>query len=417
MDNKNIDSIAYLKEENKFLLDQLHIVQVELEKLYGSKKEYDKNQLYSLDGVLVEIPNEVNSILIDNIKLRTQVNLQLTALKIEKHNTLSARLGEILIKGSTSSSEILKIPLKLFKIWRALNKHEPPTALGKNFENVINEYSKGGITAVEKLFESNFISSVMQANAYTTLARYVKDTDKQECVILAKKAWETDPQLYRLKWLAFRLHEASDTVTADVILDMLPQNIIIKDSEKRHAQRIKDESLYIRTEEAKKEIELLKKNILNKKSLQQHIAYNEANKELKSQISKLIQENKKNNEYIKIQDYKIKNLQNELELTNNSKINKNKEENIIMQKNEIIAHQSQQIKQLKEQLSNQIKKLNNEEELNKKLQNDINLQNKNLEFMTKHITKILKKLINKFESNTTEMTDILKIIIEEKKIN
>ena len=92
----------------------------------------------------------------------------------------------------------------------------------------------------------------MRANAYTALARQVMLTDARQAAELARMAWETDPRPYRLKWLAFRLHEAGDTVTAEALLDMLPADISMSESEGRQAARLRREAKQERSRQAQK---------------------------------------------------------------------------------------------------------------------------------------------------------------------
>ena len=107
---------------------------------------------------------------------------------------------------------------------------------------MLDAHAAGGNEAVEKLLDSVFLSPVMRANAYTTLARQVMLTDARQAADLARLAWETDPRPYRLKWLAFRLHEADDAINAEALLDMLPADISMSDSEERQAARLRQEA-------------------------------------------------------------------------------------------------------------------------------------------------------------------------------
>ena len=90
------------------------------------------------------------------------------------------------------------------------------------------------------------------ANAYTALARQVMLTDARQAADLARLAWETDPRPYRLKWLAFRLHEADDAINAEALLDMLPDDISMSDSEERQAARLRQEAKRERAQQAQK---------------------------------------------------------------------------------------------------------------------------------------------------------------------
>lgn len=246
--------IKELTEENELLFEQLHVVQEELEKYYHKLKECEARNGPSGVGMAVAVSPRTAEVLADNQKLRVLVEQQKIVLRVEAQNTLAARLGEMLIKGVSSTASLLTLPIKLRKMWKAAVQTTPPAALGgKSFQKVIEAHSSGGPEAVEKLLDSVFISPAMRANAYTALARHLMPTNVQQAAATARLAWETDPRPYRLKWLAFRLHDADDAVTAEAMLDILPADISMSESEQRQAMRIRQESKYERMEKARQE--------------------------------------------------------------------------------------------------------------------------------------------------------------------
>ena len=247
--------IKELTEENELLFEQLHVVQEELEKYYHKLKECKQRKGSNADagGTVVVIPPQAGEALAENLKLRALVAQQQAALQVESTNSLAARLGEILIKGVSSAGAFIALPLKLRQMWKALDQTVPPAALGgKSFQKVLDAHAAGGSEAVEKLLDSVFLSPVMRANAYTALARQVMLTDARQAADLARQAWETDPRPYRLKWLAFRLHEADDAINAEALLDMLPDDISMSDSEERQAARLRQEAKRERAQQAQK---------------------------------------------------------------------------------------------------------------------------------------------------------------------
>lgn len=255
---QNIDAqetrIRELTEENELLFDQLHVVQEELEKYYHKLKECEQRKGTADGGTMVSVSPRTAEVLAENRKLRALAEQQKIALRVETQNSLAARLGEMLIKGVSSTGSLLSLPLKLRKMWKALDRTVPPAELGgKTFQKVIDVHDAGGPGSVEKLLDSVFISPVMRANAYTALARHLMLTDAQKAAANARLAWETDPRPYRLKWLAFRLHDADDAVTAEAMLDMLPDDISMSESEERQAMRIRHESKRERAENARGE--------------------------------------------------------------------------------------------------------------------------------------------------------------------
>lgn len=247
--------IKELTEENELLFEQLHVVQEELEKYYHKLKECEqrKGSGASDDGSVAVIPPQANEALAENLKLRALVMQQQAALQVESTNSLAARLGEMLIHGVSSAGAFIALPLKLRQMWKALDQTVPPAALGgKSFQKVLNAHAAGGSEAVEKLLDSVFLSPVMRANAYTALARQVMLTDARQAADLARLAWETDPRPYRLKWLAFRLHEADDAINAEALMDMLPDDISMSDSEERQVARLRQEAKRERAQRAQK---------------------------------------------------------------------------------------------------------------------------------------------------------------------
>ena len=166
--------VKELTEENELLFEQLHVVQEELEKYYHKLKECEQRKgaaVASSPLSLASLDPRLSETLAENQKLRTLVAQQKLALRVETQNSLPSRLGDMLIKGVSSTGAFLALPGKLRKMWKALEQTTPPSELGgKSFQKVIDAYSAGGAEAVEKLLDSVFISHPMRANAYTALA-------------------------------------------------------------------------------------------------------------------------------------------------------------------------------------------------------------------------------------------------------
>ena len=247
------DRIRELTEENELLFEQLHVVQEELEKYYHRLKECEQRTAAPTAGSGVCSAKALDAFM-ENWKLRALVQQQKIALQVVCRNSLPARLGKILITGVGSTSSFLSLPLKLRRMWKAIDRTVPPPELGgKDFSEAIKAYAVGGADAVEKLLDSVFLSPGMRANAYTVLARHLLLTDVRKAAEYARLAWETDPRPYRFKWLAFRLHDADDAITAEALLDMLPDDMTMTESEQRQAARIRHESQQLRKRAAEKE--------------------------------------------------------------------------------------------------------------------------------------------------------------------
>ena len=361
--------INELTKENDNLFKQLNIVQEELEKKHLEYTEYNKI-LGPTDSHFF-----VKNILIENLKLQSLVNLQKIAFKIEKENSLESRLGNVLIKGVSSVREFIILPFKLYRIWKALEQKNPPSALGgETFHKVLDAYNDKGIDAVEKLLNSYFLSPVMRANAYTALARQLKSSNAHKAATLARMAWETDPRPYRLKWLAFRLHEAGDPITAEAILNILPLDINMTESEKRHSESIYKDS-----------------NIE---------ATNEANKTLITYLSTSKKEN-----------YVIS------EVDHSSEEIKSQYKNLSDQFVKIKSEHAQELAYLNKQLSEQVietekakQEVRNMKEIQLRQQKEIDEQKKESEDLTLRTAFILKNLLIQFESNKNILSSIIRII-------
>ena len=245
------DRIRELTEENELLFEQLHVVQEELEKYYHRLKACEQGKA---GQKAVGCSARALDALAENQKLRVLVRQQKHALAVESRNSLPVRLGNMLIAGTSGFGSLVALPGRLCRMWKELGRTVPPARLGgKSFQKVVEAHAAGGDAAVEKLLDSACPSPVMRANAYTALARHLMLTDVRKAAENARLAWEADPRPFRLKWLAFRLRDADDAVTAEALLEMLPPDIAMSESEQRQAVRIRHESQRIRKRAAEKE--------------------------------------------------------------------------------------------------------------------------------------------------------------------
>lgn len=244
------DRIRELTEENELLFEQLHVVQEELEKYYHRLKACEQGKA---GQKAVGCSARALDALAENQKLRVLVRQQKHALAVESRNSLPVRLGNMLIAGTSGFGSLVALPGRLCRMWKELGRTVPPARLGgKSFQKVVEAHAAGGDAAVEKLLDSACPSPVMRANAYTALARHLMLTDVRRAAENARLAWEADPRPFRLKWLAFRLHDADDAVTAEALLEMLPPDIAMSESEQRQAARIRHESQRLRKRAAEK---------------------------------------------------------------------------------------------------------------------------------------------------------------------
>jgi hypothetical protein len=247
-------------EENQLLLLQLHHVQEELERYYLRNQTLEKARPADSESNLAPgkgwVDDELLNALTESQRLCVLVEVQRKVHRLESQNSLNAKLGDILIQGADSPMALLALPGKLGRIWRTYNRQMPPKSLGGNgFGKVVAAYSEGGFDVVEKLMIGTSIPPAIQANGYTAVARHLMLSDHPNAAEAARRAYALDPKPYRLKWLAFRLHEAGDVIEAEAMLDILPSDTQFSDSEARQAGQLRYEANHVRQRDAKQKTE------------------------------------------------------------------------------------------------------------------------------------------------------------------
>ena len=370
--------IKELTEENELLFEQLHVVQEELEKYYHKLKDCEQRKGSGADAgsSVVVIPPQASEALAENLKLRALVTQQQAALQVESTNSLAARLGEMLIKGVSSAGSFIALPVRLRRMWKALDQTVPPAALGgKSFQKVLDAHAAGGSEAVEKLLDSVFLSPVMRANAYTALARQVLLTDARQAADFARLAWETDPRPYRLKWLAFRLHEADDAINAEALLDILPADISMSDSEERQAARLRQEAKRERTRQAQKATEASRTEAM----------------QLQATMAKLKQaaaESKKQQE------------------ASTAHLNKQREEH-----KQELARLNSQLAELKKAADQARQEAARAREAQAALQRQMDAQKKASDALALRTALMLKNMLTQFEPDTAVLSRVMRIVM------
>jgi FkbM family methyltransferase len=247
--------VSELQKENDQLLVQLHRAQEELEHGYttgsSGKGEGVPVVRKGADQVAASVDEEILKAFAENQRLQALVDVQRAIHQIESSNALNVKVGNLLIQGVDGRGALFPTLGKLARIWRQSSRQVPPAALGgKEFAEVIKAYEKGGFALVERLLESLSVSPAMQANAYTVLARELMRRDRVKASEAARRAHELDPKSYRLKWLAFRLHESANVVEAEALLDILPTDTPFSDSEARQARMLHHEAKIARERKA-----------------------------------------------------------------------------------------------------------------------------------------------------------------------
>lgn len=250
-------SLRNVKQENEQLFRQLHQVQSELELLYSKSRKLETARPAASHDQDALGKNWVDHDLIDALSeiqhLRALLDVQKNIHILESKSTLSSRVGNILIKGVDSPVSLFSAPGKLGRIWRESARRDPPKTFGgKNFDKIIAAHGEGGFDAVEKLVSGTYAPPALQANAYTALARQLIASRRLNAAAeAARRAYALDPKPYRLKWLAFRLHEDGQVIEAAAMLDSLPSSVQFSESESRQVSQLRAEARQARELEAK----------------------------------------------------------------------------------------------------------------------------------------------------------------------
>lgn len=388
--------IKELAEENELLFEQLHVVQEELEKYYHKLKDCEQRKGSSTDagGTVVVIPPQAGEALAENLKLRALVAQQQAALQVESTNSLAARLGEMLIKGVSSAGSFIALPVRLRRMWKALDQTVPPAALGgKSFQKVLDAHAAGGSEAVEKLLDSVFLSPVMRANAYTALARQVMLTDARQAADLARLACETDPRPYRLKWLAFRLHEADDAINAEALLDMLPADISMSDSEERQATRLRQEAKQERARQAQKATEASRTEAMQ---LQATMA----------KLKQTAEESKKQQEALAAQFNKQKEEIKKQQTDAAVQLNKQREEH-----KQELARLNSQLTELKKATDQARQEAVRARDAQAALQRKMEAQKMESDALAVQTAHMLQTLLTRFESDKPVLSQVMRVVM------
>ncbi|MBL8473417.1 MAG: hypothetical protein JNM98_16580, partial [Rhodocyclaceae bacterium] len=240
------------QEENELLLLQLHQVQEELERYFLKCQALEAEGGVTAVGQRIPVDDQLPEALAEVARLIALGETQKQLRNIESANALNARIGDIVIQSVTSPGKLIGLPVRLLKIWRESEAKEIPAALGgKTCDKVIAAYEQSAFEGVAKLL-APFAAPSIKANAYTALARHLMPYQPANAAQAARLAYEEDPRPYRLKWLAFRIHEAGNAVEADAMLSLLPEGTQFSDSEARQVSQVRYEASLARLGEARR---------------------------------------------------------------------------------------------------------------------------------------------------------------------
>lgn len=213
------DESADLKRENQLLLEQVAIVQEELERVHSLFPKM------TAAGELID--NEYVQVCADGLRNNVFIAAFKKAAALERTSELKIKSASVFAQGiSALQSRFLGL-----KAVRA-----------NNFGKITAAYSASGIDAVEAIFKKVAASPAIKAAALTVIARALQKEDVVATAELAYKAYELEPKPFRLKWLAFRQHEAGNLEQARANLDCLPPETTFSESESRQADQLREQS-------------------------------------------------------------------------------------------------------------------------------------------------------------------------------
>jgi hypothetical protein len=217
-----------LREENALLLAQLHVVQQELE------RRHHESRTQQPAGVLRLVLDDSRfpEVVAESLRYRKALEARDDVHLQQLQRSLVNRLGMALIDGVSGPVAVFGLPGKLWSIWRDAKDYAPPSNLGgKGYDKVIAAYKEGDDAAVVALLKAQ--PSSVKASALTALARSLADVDTENAARYAQQAYELDPRPFRLKWLAFREHEAGRPEKGEALLGALPASMKFSESEQR----------------------------------------------------------------------------------------------------------------------------------------------------------------------------------------
>ncbi|SDC67251.1 hypothetical protein [Paraburkholderia lycopersici] len=221
--------MAVLRDENALLFAQLHVVQQELE-----RRHYQDTEIQRPAGALRLVFDDSRflEVVAESLRYQKALVTREDMHRLHAERSLTNRLGTAVIEGVSGPAAVFGLPGKLWSIWRDVRSYAPPSRLGgKSYDKVIAAYREGGDVAVDALLQTQPAS--VKANAMTMLARDLANADLQGAARYARQAYELDPRPFRLKWLAFREHEAGRPDEGEALLDALPANMKLSESEQR----------------------------------------------------------------------------------------------------------------------------------------------------------------------------------------
>lgn len=233
-----------LREEHTMLFAQLHDVQEALERGHYLAAE----QPASATSRFVMLDSRFPEVAAESLRYRKALEAREDLYRLQGRQSFASRFGTAMVHGVSGPAAALRLPAKLWSIWRDVKEYSPPKKLGgKGCQALISAYASGGDGAVQALLHRSPAS--VKARALTALARSLAHNDVLAAANYARQAYELDPRPFRLKWLAFREHDAGRPEMAEAMLEALPPDIQFSESEERQVEQLRADAQQARGRE------------------------------------------------------------------------------------------------------------------------------------------------------------------------
>ena len=411
INKENVDKfkIEELKQINELLRDQLII--------YIQEKENKQINNTTIEYIPL-IDKKIQQLLIENIKLKQTITLQKKIYAIEQENSSVIQLSKILIKNITSLNSILLLPIKILQFLRKSTKSKLPSQLtDNNFLNIYNMYKKEGEESIDQLFNFYSLNNHTRAKIYTAIARKLKENnDYTNVVKFAKKAYEIKPEPYRLKWLAFRIYDLGDSITAEILLNLLPVDIKMSEWEQKQKNNINKNCLKQCEEKIKLQLTPTKEQI---EFIDNYKKLKKDNSDLYNKIEYLKEElNKKNKENNDIKEQLKKDYSdsyNKIEYYKKELDKKDEENNNIKEKlNRLINKEDKENNETKAQLNKLTNKIIENDKDLLKYQEMITFYKKENDNLLLQNANIINILFQHFKEDKENLANILRIVMTNK---
>jgi glycosyltransferase involved in cell wall biosynthesis/polysaccharide pyruvyl transferase WcaK-like protein len=178
-------------------------------------------------------------------EIRTAIESASKAHLTSIRRTQNYKIGTKILESFQSWKLLSNLPKKILEFYASYKSSKFKTDQwiinelgGESFPIIIESYEKGGFDSVELLLIEIGASSSTIAQAYTVLGRHLQRTQPESACNAAKLAYRADPKPFRAKWWAFRLYEAGHAIKASALLETLPNDILVSNSEDKRAIQI-----------------------------------------------------------------------------------------------------------------------------------------------------------------------------------